>query len=243
MSAIHLPTARPRLGIWFSPPIWEESCPDRRHALTFAQNCACDTQGNTYVTGATTVSDLPVTPNAFQPGPAPGSTQSAFVAKYDPNGQPLWCTYLGGDNQSMGIGVAAMPNGGVVVVGSPLRMPRDHSPPPNAYQGQNNGQSDYFVTVFDANGNPNTRRTWAAAGWRDGDWTDEQIPFADDQNNGNCVAVDAAGLVYVAGMTTSGGGSGATQFPVTANALQSNLGGTKTPACASSTLPRAAPTR
>lgn len=58
-------------------------------ALTFAQNDACDTQGNTYVTGATQVSDLPGTTNAFQPKPAAGSTMSAFVAKYNPAGQLL----------------------------------------------------------------------------------------------------------------------------------------------------------
>ena len=73
------------------------------------------TPGEYYVTGATTVSDLPVT-NAYQPNPR-GSTMSAFVAKYNEAGQLLWCTYLGGNNQSMGIGVAAMPNGGVAVVG------------------------------------------------------------------------------------------------------------------------------
>ena len=39
--------------------------------------------------------------------------------------------------------------------------------------------------------------------------------------------MDATGLVYVAGMTTSGGGSEAAPFPVTANALQSNLAGTR----------------
>ena len=54
---------------------------------------------------------------------------SAFVAKYNPAGQPLWCTYLGGNNQSMGVGVAAMPNGGVVVVGITTSDASDHSPP------------------------------------------------------------------------------------------------------------------
>ena len=49
--------------------------------------------------------------------PAADSTMSAFVAKYNPAGHLLWCTYLGGNNQSMGVGVAAMPNGGVAVVG------------------------------------------------------------------------------------------------------------------------------
>jgi Beta-propeller repeat len=189
-------------------------------ALTFAQNAACDTQGNTYVTGGTQVSDLPVL-NAYQPGPAPVSTMSAFVAKYNPAGQPLWCTYLGGNNQSMGIGVAAMPDGGVVVVGlttsaAPVPFPTTM----NAFQGQNNGNSDYFVTVYDANGNI-TYSTYLGGSGVEG----QLPPYADDQNSGNCVAVDAAGLVYVAGMTTSGGGSGATKFPVTANALQPELAG------------------
>ena len=190
-------------------------------ALTFAQNAACDAQGNTYVTGATTVSDLPVL-NAYQASPALGSTMSAFVAKYNPAGQLLWCTYLGGNNQSMGVGVAAMPNGGVAVMGITTSVAPVPFPTVNAYQGQNNGNSDYFVTVYDANGNI-TYSTYLGGSGVEG----QLPPYADDQNSGNCVAVDAQGLVYIAGMTTSGGGSGATIFPVTANALQSNLAGTR----------------
>ena len=148
---------------------------------------------------------------------------SAFVAKYNPVGTLLWCTYLGGNQQSMGVGVAAMPNGGVAVVGittsaAPVPFPTTMNP----YQQQNNGQSDYFVTVFDTNGN------LLYSTYLGGSGVEGQLPpYADDQNNGNSVAVDAAGLVYVTGMTTSGGGSGATIFPVTANAIQSNLLGTR----------------
>jgi len=188
--------------------------------LTFAQNAASDTLGNTYVTGATTVKDLPGTTNAYQPTPAPNSTMSAFVAKYGPTGQLLWCTYLGGDNQSMGIGVAAMPNGGVVVVGLTAS---DNFPTLNPYQAQNNattGNSNYFVTVFDANGNP-TYSTYLGGSGGEG----QSPPYADDQNNGNCVAVDAAGLIYVAGMTKSSGANGGKKFPVTPNAQQGTIGG------------------
>lgn len=197
--------------------------------LTFAQNAACDAQGNTYVTGATQVSDLPGTSNAYQPGPAADSTMSAFVAKYNPAGQLLWCTYLGGDNQSMGVGVAAMPNGGVVVVGITTSDASGPFPTSNAYQPQNNGQSDYFVTVFDANGNLQYSTYLGGSGIEGGVGVQppQPITFTDDSNSGNSVAVDATGLVYVAGMTTSGGGSKATKFPVTANALQSNLAGTR----------------
>ena len=194
-------------------------------ADTFAQNCACDAQGNTYVIGATTVSDLPVL-NPWQGSPAPGSTQSAFVAKYDPNGQPLWCTYLGGNNQSMGIGVAAMPNGGVVVVGLTTS---DNFPTMNACQGQYNGSSDYFVTVYDANGIMKYS-TYLGGSGVEGQLANQSTPYADDQNNGNCVAVDAQGLVYVAGMTNSGG-SGTKKFPVTPNAYQGEIGGGLYDAC------------
>jgi hypothetical protein len=187
--------------------------------FTFAQNAACDAQGNTYVTGATQVLDLPVR-HAYQPSPAAGSTMSAFVAKYNPAGKLLWCTYLGGNNQSMGIGVAVMPDGGVVVAG--LTTSDAFPTTITAFQGRNNGQSDYFVTVFDANGNLRYSTYLGGSG------VEGQLPpYADDQNNGNCVAVDAQGLVYIAGMTTSGGGSGGTPFPVTANALQNNLLGTR----------------
>jgi large repetitive protein len=190
--------------------------------LTFAQNAACDALGNIYVTGATQVSDLPVL-NAFQPNPAAGSTMSAFLAKYDPAGTPLWCTYLGGNHQSMGIGVAVMPDGGVVVAGfttSDATVPFPTTI--NAFQRQNNGQTDYFVTVFDASGSL-TYSTYLGGSGVEG----QLPPYADDQNSGNCVTVDGQGLIYIAGMTTSGGGSGEKPFPVTANALQNTLLGTR----------------
>jgi hypothetical protein len=190
--------------------------------LTFAQNAACDTQGNIYVTGATTVSDLPGTTNAFQPAPAPNSTMSAFVAKYNPVGQLLWCTYLGGNNQSMGVGVAAMPSGGVAVAGLTTSDISGPFPTMNACQAQNNGLSDYFVTVFDANGNLQYS-TYLGGSGVEGPL--QPATFADDSNNGNPVAVDAAGLIYVAGMTNSSGSGGTKKFPVTSNALQSTLAG------------------
>ena len=193
--------------------------------LTFGQNAACDALGNIYVTGATQVSDLPV-PNAYQPTPAPGSTESAFVAKYNEAGQLLWCTYLGGNNQSMGIGVAAMPNGGVVVVGITTSNGSGSFPTLNGFQSQNNGQSDYFVSVFNAQGKLQYSTYLGGSGVEGGVTVTPggQIIFNDNSNNGNCVAVDANGRVYVGGLTTS------SNLPVTANALQSNLAGT-TNAC------------
>lgn len=196
-----------------------ESCSS---AITFAQNTACDTQGNIYVTGATTVSDLPVK-NAYQPQPLPGSEMSAFVAKYDPAGKVLWCTYLGGNQMSMGIGVAAMPDGGVAVAGLTSSEPLGPFPTMNAFQPQNNGQSDYFVSVFDASGNLRYSTYLGGSGLEGGPGTDV---FVDDGSNGNNIAVDSHGRVYVTGVTPSGGGPvGVFKFPVTSNAIQTDLKG------------------
>ena len=199
-------------------------CQSCSSADTFAQNTATDAEGNTYVTGATTVSDLPVL-NAWQKQPATGSTMSAFVAKYGPAGKLIWCTYLGGDNQSMGIGAAVMPDGGVAVVG--LTSSDSNGPFPTTsdpYQAKNHGKTDYFVTVFDRNGNVRYS-TYLGGSDSEGD---PDTPFADNAYNGDNIAADAHGLVYVTGYTDSGGGgSNAIKFPVTPNAIQEDLKGGK----------------
>ena len=190
---------------------------------TFAQNTASDGQGNSYVTGATRVSDLPVTGNAYQSAPAAGSHLSAFVAKYDPTGKILWCTYLGGNNKNMGTGIAAMPDGGVVIVGFTSSDSAGPFPAMNPCQPSTNGLTDYFVAVFAANG---TLRysTYLGGSGVEGDST-----FSDDNSNGNNVSVDAQGLVYLTGTTNSAGtGNGATQFPLTPNAQQPVFGGNPT---------------
>ncbi|MCX6356838.1 MAG: hypothetical protein NT045_03015, partial [Candidatus Aureabacteria bacterium] len=171
------------------------------------------------MTGATQVSDLPVL-NAWQPNPLAGSTMSAFVAEYDPAGNLLWCSYLGGDQQSMGVGVAVMPDGGVAVAGLTSSDASGPFPTMSAFQTQNNGQSDYFVTVFDASGNVRYSTYLGGSGLEGGPGE----VFVDDGSNGNNIAVDAQSLVYITGVTPSGSG-GAIKFPVTPNAIQTDLSG------------------
>jgi len=196
-------------------------CASCDSAHTFAQNAASDPEGNTYVTGATTVCDLHVL-NAWQQIPAADSRTSAFVAKYDRFGNSLWCTYLGGNEQSVGTGVAVMPDGGVAVAGLTSSDEMGPFPTMHAFQEKNNGQSDYFVTVFDASG---TARYSTYLGGSGVEGTPGAV-FADDSNNGNNIAVDARGLVYVTGTTNSdGNGNGPIKFPVTPQAIQHDFGG------------------
>ena len=191
-----------------------DGCSDAR---TFAQNAGSDAQGNTYVTGASRASDLPVL-NAFQPKPAPHSEITAFVAKYDAAGKPLWLTYLGGNRQTMGVGVAVLRDGAVAIAGMTSSDASGPFPTKNAFQDHNNGKSDYFVTVLDANGN---LRYSTYLGGSDEDGSS----FTDDNSNGNNVSVESHGLVYVVGTTRSDGGNGGIKFPVTSNALQPDLKG------------------
>ncbi len=192
-------------------------CDSCSGADTFAQSTATDAAGNIYVTGATEVSDLPV-PNARQPEPAKNSTMSAFVAKYSPAGKLLWCTYLGGDGQSMGVALATVPAGGVVVAGLTTSDAFGPFPVLNGFQKQNNGQSDYFVTELGGHGNLRYSTYLGGSGPEGGSL------FVDNANNGNKVAVDARGLVYLTGETPSVGHA-SVKFPVTPNALQPELEG------------------
>src|ERR1017187_2971298 len=138
---------------------------------------------------------------------------TAFVAKFDPAGRLLWLTYLGGNKQTMGVGVAAMPDGGVAVGGmtSSDGAGEESFPTRNAFQDHNNGESNYFVTVFDANGNLRYSPFW-------GGGQDDGSGFTDDNSNGNNVAVDAHGLVCIAGPTNSGRRNTGIKVPVTSNA-------------------------
>jgi len=192
-----------------------DGCDDSR---TFAQNAASDSQGNTYVTGATRASNLPVK-NAFQPEPAPDSEMTAFVAKYDPSGQLLWLTYLGGNKQNMGIGVAVLPNdAGVAVSGVTSARGRNPFPTKNAFQENfSGGASDYFVAVFDAGGGLLYSTYLGGSG-------DDGNGFSDDNSSGNDLAADAHGLIYLAG-TTAVPPNLLQTFPVTANAVQPVLSG------------------
>jgi hypothetical protein len=179
---------------------------------TFAQNTGSDAAGNTYVTGATRVLDLPVL-HAFQPQPAPGASMTAFVAKLDPSGKLLWLTYLGGNNQTLGEGLAVLHDGGVAVDGITSSADSEPFPTLNAFQNTNaGGDADYFVSVFDKDGNLRYSTYFGGSGT-------EGSGFLDNNSNGNNLAADAHGLVYLVGTTAS------SDFPRTTNALQPALNG------------------
>lgn len=145
---------------------------------------AVDGAGSAYVTGRTTSTDFP-TVNALASTNAAGF--DAFVTKFGPEGTNLvYSTYLGGEANDYGEGVAVDAAGAAVVTGITAST---NFPTANAlatkYQG---GVFDAFVTKLGPTGMNLVYSTYLGG-------------EADDQ--GLRLALDAAGHAYVTGQTTS----------------------------------------
>jgi hypothetical protein len=162
---------------------------------------AVDSAGNACVVGNTESRTFP-TKNAIQPTFG-GGTRDAFVTKINPNGSAfVYSTYLGGNDDDYGAGIALDGAGNAYIAGSTLST---NFPTQNPIQPALSGVIDAFVTEINSAGTSLVYSTYlGGSGW--------------DQAFG--VAADATGNAYVTGNTQS------TDFP-TSNAIQNNLGSSK----------------
>lgn len=176
-------------------------------AFTLEQgnSIAVDSAGNAYVTGSTSTIDFP-TVNAYQTS-FHGGGRDAFVLKLSPTGSALvYSTYLGGNADDEGHGIAVDVTGNAYVIG---RTVSTDFPTTNALQpvyggntcGSSNPCADAFVTKLAPSGSTLIYSTYLGGNGRE---------------SGNAIAVDASGSAYVTGFTNSA------NFPTTANALQRN---------------------
>ena len=160
---------------------------------------AVDAAGNIYVCGATSSTNFPTTPTAFQPRPREG--HNAFLTKLKSDGSALvYSTYFG--NGTRGTSVAVDSGGNAHLAGSVTAAP--NLPLVSPIQSTSGG-GDYevFLATLDPDGSTLLFSTYI--GGSDTDWP-------------TSIAVDQSGNTYVAGYTTS------TNFPMK-NALQSSIGG------------------
>jgi hypothetical protein len=148
-----------------------------------ASAVAVDAGGNTYVTGWTTSTDLPVR-NAFQSHP--GGGVDAFVAKFDPTGALAYCTYLGGAGDDRAFGIAVDATGAVYLTG--WTSSTDFPTAGNPYQQNLAGGLDAFVAKLSATGESLIFSTFLGGASSD---------------QGRAIALDASGDAFVAGQTTS----------------------------------------
>lgn len=159
--------------------------------------------GLVYLTGSTTSTDLLVTTGAAKATMT--GTTNAFVAIFDATKPTslVYATYLGGTGIDVPYGIATH-NGKAYVTGSTTSQ---DFPVANATFPSGQGGTDMFITELDPN--QSGTASIVASGYFGGAGLDY----------GASVAVDAAGFVYVAGVTYS------FNLPVTAGPYQANANG------------------
>ncbi|MBD0369957.1 MAG: SBBP repeat-containing protein, partial [Pyrinomonadaceae bacterium] len=168
-----------------------------------ANSIFVDAAGNAYITGTTTSTDFPVA-NAYKSNG--GGFSDVFVSKLNPAGTTLlYSTYLGGNRDDYGNGIAVDASGAAYVVG----ISRSTDFPTTAGALQTTGLDiDVFVTKLNAAGNALVYSTLLS-----GDRSTEGASTLASSEEGYAIAVNAQGEAIVVGDTQSA------NFP-TANPVQ-----------------------
>jgi hypothetical protein len=167
-----------------------------------ALNIAVDVSGNAYVTGVTASTNFPTTVGAFQTTFG-GGTNDAFVVKLNPTGSALvYSTYLGGNSDDSGLGIAVDASGDAYVAGVTASA---NFPTMGAFQiAFGGGTSDAIVAKLNPTGSALLYSTYLGGNGAD-------MAFA--------IAVDASGDAFATGFTAS------TNFPTTPGAFQTASAG------------------
>jgi hypothetical protein len=170
----------------------------------YGNHIVVDNEGNAYVAGYSNATTYKVTAGVYQ-GKSDGGID-AIVTKLNAAGNALlFSTYLGGSATDMANSVFVDNNNDVYVIGYTASTNFDVTP--NAYRTTHGGGfqgNDIFITKLNQAGSQLVFSTFVGG---------------NGQDTGNDIAVDAAGNVYFTGQTTN------SNFPVTADALQSTFGG------------------
>jgi len=179
-----------------------------------AAGVAVDADGNAYVTGETAGGDFPTTAGVVQAS-APyslcfgaGICSDAFVAKFSPTGSLMFSTFLAGEGDEAGTGIAVNAAGHVYVVGSTASL---YFPIRRAFQPKNRGIGDVFVTVLNSNA---TRILFSS--YLGGGRPTNSPSLTEGSERGSGIALATGGKVYLSGRTIS------RDFPVTPGAFQTN---------------------
>jgi Beta-propeller repeat/Cep192 domain 4 len=167
------------------------------------QAVAVDSNQIVYLTGATDANHpvtvvlppaepppppFPITGTAFQPGFA--GVTDAFVMKISSTGSSIqYSSYLGGDDEDIGFGIAVDSNANAYVTG--LTYSGFGFPLVNALQATFGGAGDAFFSKVNTNGSGAGSLLYST--YLGGTGIDQ----------GNGVAVDSTGIAYVAGVTAS----------------------------------------
>jgi hypothetical protein len=171
---------------------------------------AVDSLGHVYVTGQTASVDFPTTPGAYDLSnndDPPGSqindyTGEVFISKLSADGSTLlYSTYLGGNSEDAGYGIAVDDDGKAFLAGKTYST--DFPTTEGALDTELSGGRDAFVAKLNATGDELIYSTYLGGSY----W-----------EYGLDVAVDPQGYAYVTGFTHGG-------FPTTPGVRQPSPGG------------------
>jgi hypothetical protein len=158
---------------------------------------AIDASGDAYVTGQACSSNFPVTSAAYQK--VNQGTDNAFVTKLNPAGTALlYSTYLGGNNNDLGQGIAVDASGNAYIAGQTFSG--NFPTTSGAFQTHFSDLSNAaFLAKLNPAGSALVYSTFIEDNYSDGAYA---------------VAIDKSGDAYVTGYTFGG-------FPVTSDAYES----------------------
>lgn len=171
---------------------------------------AIDANGNLYLAGNTSSTDLSATTGAFQTdaGQNPSGSNASFVAKFDSGGKLVYLTYFhGGNGGSTAIGsIAADAAGNAYLTGTHngASLPTT----PGAFQASAGSPAAGFAAKLDPTGSKLLYCTYLAA---------------NSPVSGSAIAVDSQGNAYIAGNIMLNLPHQMSTFPVTPGAFQTSL--------------------
>ena len=170
---------------------------------------AVDSAGNAYLTGATSSTDFPTTPNALQRSFS-GGEEDIVVIKLNADGSGLlYSTYFGGSGADRGYSIAINGNGNAYVTGYTAST---NLATVNPLQAANAGGYDAFLAVVNADASALLYSSYLG-GSGDENHESNGDGYAD-------IALDRTRqIVYLIGFT------GSTDFPTTANAYDVSFNG------------------
>ena len=164
-----------------------------------------DENGAVYVTGWAGSSDFPTTLGAYDT--SHNGDNDVFITKIDSTGTGLlYSTYLGGDGEDAGYGIAIDGSDNAYITG--YTYSSDFPTIPGAYDTSHNGNSDAFITKINSTGTNLIYSTYLGG-------SDSESIYGDYPD----IVVDINSNAYITGKTMS------SDFPITSGAYDTTYNG------------------
>jgi hypothetical protein len=160
---------------------------------------AVGSDGTSSLVGYTNSPDFAMAGHAHQPSAGGGG--DGYLAKFAPDGKPIFITYIGGSGDELLNGPAMDSAGRVFVTG--FTTSADFEVTPNAYDTTHGGGRDMFLQIY----SPTGQLLYST------------VAGGKDEDGGRFITVDAQGDAVIVGRTLS------SEFPTTPGAHDRSFAG------------------